>query len=383
MTVLPFPHVRIEGGPRERGLLYGRQCSERIAKGEDIYRSALGARGFEWQAIKTLAREFRPAIHAVDPDYLTEIDAIAEGSGVDVEAVIVINARSELFNGRDPKGAEAIPEEGCTSALALGRATGSGRLIHGQNWDFNAECVHSSIVLEIIRDDAPSILTFVEAGGLARSGFNDCGISVTANNLECEQDAGRSGMPLSMIRRRILSSPTLAEAIGAVTSAPRAVSNNMTIAAATGDEAINLETTPDDVFLLWPGADGLYTHANHFQSPVANTIIQDKAKQGRTPCTYYRDRRVRTYLEAADPITIDTFRTAFADSFGTPFAVCRPPVRSRSGHWSASVASVVFDAAAGEMHVRPAPYDPLTQWATHRLSTVPSVATGTTKAAAE
>ncbi len=367
MDISPFPYIRIEGPPRERGLAYGRQAAERIARGEAIYREAMGARGFDWSVVRRLAAEFRPAIATVDAEYLTEIDAIAEGAGIDVETVIVINARSEIFNGRDPKAVDAMPAEGCTSGLALGRATAAGRLLHGQNWDFNAACVHSSIVLEVVPDDGPALMTFVEAGGLARSGFNDQGISVTANNLECELDGGRTGMPLSMIRRRILTSPTFAEAIGAVTSAPRAVSNNMTLAAARGDEAINLETTPEEVFPTWPGADGLFAHSNHFQSAVATTKIRDGARTGRTPCTFYRDRRVRAYLEAADGVDTDTFRAALTDDFGTPYAVCRPPVRSRSGHLSASVASVIFDAAAGEMHVRPAPYDPRTTWAVHRL----------------
>ncbi|MGB3555827.1 MAG: C45 family peptidase [Jannaschia sp.] len=366
---MPFPHICIEGSPRDRGLSYGRQAAERIGRGMEIYRAAMGSRGFEWAEVRRLATAFRPAIAAIDPDYLTEIDAIAEGAGIEVETVIVINARSEIFNGRDPAGAAAMPAEGCTSGLAMAAATRAGRLLHGQNWDFNADCVHSSIILEVVPDDGPAMLTFVEAGGLARSGFNDRGIAVTANNLECEADAGRIGMPLSMIRRRILSSPTFAEAIGTVTSAPRAVSNNMTISAAHGDEAINLETTPDEVFPTWPGDDGLFSHSNHFQSAVANVKVRDGAKDGRTPCTFYRDRRVMRHLRAAGgEITIDTFRAALTDDFGAPYAVCRPPVRSRSGHLSSSVASVVFDAAGGELHVRPAPWDPDTTWALHRLA---------------
>ncbi len=362
----PFPLVRVEGSPRDRGLAYGRAAAERIAAGEELYREAMGQRGFDWSEVRRLAAEFRPSIEATDADCATEIDAIAEGAGIDVETVIVINARSEIFNGRTPH-AGAL-EGGCTSGLALSTATKEGRLLHAQNWDFNAACIGSSVVLHLTDEGGHSILTFVEAGGLARSGLNSSGIAITANNLESDQDEGRTGMPLSMIRRRALMAHTLAEAIGAITSAPRAVSNNMTLSHAGGDVAINLETTPDDVFVLYPGADGLFTHANHFNAPEARARLRDGALSGRTPCTLYRDKRVMHHLATDAPhITRATFERALADDFGHPFAVCRPPIRSRWGYSSATVASVIFDAAAGALYVRPAPWDDRTRWATHRL----------------
>ena len=362
----PFPLVRVEGPPRDRGLAYGRAAAERIAAGQDLYREAMGHRGFDWSEVRRLAAEFRPSIEATDADCMTEIDAIAEGAGIDVETVIVINARSEIFNGRTPR-ANGL-EGGCTSGLALSPATADGRLLHAQNWDFNAACIGSSIVLRLTDEDGHRVLTFVEAGGLARSGLNSAGIAITANNLECDQDAGRTGMPLSMIRRRALMARTFAEAIGTITSAPRAVSNNMTLSHAGGDVAINLETTPDDVFVLYPAADGLFAHANHFNAPEARVRLRDRALDGRTPCTLYRDRRVMHHLAADAPtVTRATFERALADDFGHPFAVCRPPVRSRSGHLSATVASVIFDAGAGALHVRPAPWDDQTAWTTHWL----------------
>ncbi len=375
-SIQDFPFFTIEGPPRERGISYGRQAARRIHKSEEIYVRAMERRGFQWQEVKRLAAEFAPAIARLDSRFMAEIEGIAEGAGVDLETVIVVNARSEIFNGRAPGDREAaraaqdaMPAEGCTSALALGKATRSGHLLQGQNWDFNAECVHSAIVLKVVPESGPQILTFVEAGGLARSGLNTAGIAVTANNLECEQDFDRTGMPLSMIRRRILEADTFAEAIGAVTAAERAVSNNMTVSQVHGDEAINLETTPDEVFALWPDDRGLFAHANHFQSPAAQVKVRDTSKASRTPCTLYRDRRVMAVLAArAGDLTVDDFKTALADTFATPHAVCRPPVEGRNGHVSSTVATVVFDPVAGLIHARPAPYSPDTAFTVYALN---------------
>ena len=98
--------------------------------------------------------------------------------------------------------------DGCTAALALPEATADGVLLHGQNWDWRAECAETGVVLRIRRDDGPDILTFTEAGGLARSGLNSAGIGLTANALECDRDYQRGpGVPLPFIRRKVLEAP--------------------------------------------------------------------------------------------------------------------------------------------------------------------------------
>jgi hypothetical protein len=56
------------------------------------------------------------------------------------------------------------------------------------------------VVVRILRDDGPDLLTFTEAGGLARSGFNSAGIAITANYLESDRDYRELGIPLPFIR---------------------------------------------------------------------------------------------------------------------------------------------------------------------------------------
>ena len=368
----PFPFVDVAGPPRERGLDYGRQAAARVHESEEIYVRAMERRGFRWGEVKRLAREFVPAVADLGQRYVDEMEGIAAGAGVGLETVIVVNARSEIFNGRSPDARRAadaaMPTEGCTGALALGSATREGRLIHGQNWDFNAECVHSAVVLRVRYDNGASLMTFVEAGGLARSGFNDLGIAVTANSLKSDRDFDRRGVPLSIVRRRILEARTFAEAIGAVTSVDRAIANNMMLSAAVGDEAIDLETVPGDVFPLWPDEAGLMVHANHFRSSAGLAKIVDRGLAERRPGTLYRDRRVLRHLAPrAGHLTIEDFKTAFSDSFGAPYAVCRSPSIGEEGIEASTVATVILDAANGELHARPAPYDPDTGYTVYHL----------------
>ena len=79
-------------------------------------------------------------------------------------------------------------------------ATAAGRVIHAQNWDWKAECAETAVVLRVHRDDGPDLLTFTEAGGLARSGLNAAGIAITANYLESDRDYRQTGVPLITAR---------------------------------------------------------------------------------------------------------------------------------------------------------------------------------------
>ena len=104
---------------------------------------------------------------------------------------MLMNARTEMVAAaRRQQAAKHFPD-GCTAALALPEASADGVLLHGQNWDWRAECAETGVVLRIRRDDGPDILTFTEAGGLARSGLNSAGIGLTANALECDRDYQR------------------------------------------------------------------------------------------------------------------------------------------------------------------------------------------------
>src|SRR3546814_8485152 len=161
---------------------------------------------------------------------------MAEGAGVEVEDILLINARTEILKlaGRSAAGRGAEEADGCTGAVLLPEATRDGALVHGQNWDWKIECAETGVVLKVRREDVPDYLTFTEAGGLARSGLNAAGIAITANNLECDRDYCQIGVPLALLRRKVLESEHLAAALGAVSATPKSASNNMMVSHASG-----------------------------------------------------------------------------------------------------------------------------------------------------
>jgi isopenicillin-N N-acyltransferase-like protein len=356
MTPSPFPLIELTGGPRERGVQYGQRAGERIHRSVRLYADQLQGMSLTPAAVQRLVEGFLPRIEQFDPLYIEEMQGIAEGAGLPLADIALINARTEILRlgKRDARQADAGGEpDGCTGAILMPAATSSGRLLHGQNWDWKAECADTGVVLRIRREDGPDILTFTEAGGLARCGLNSMGIAVTANYLTCDRDYRQVGIPLALLRRKVLETPHLAHALKAVYCTPKSGSNNLMVSHA-GGFAVDIECAPDESFLVQPVND-LLVHANHWQSPVALSKLRDLGI-ATSPDSMYRDVRVRQALEARrGSLTLDDLRRAFFDDFETPWAVCRPPRPTFESNLSATVAMILMDPARGHLEIAPLP----------------------------
>ncbi|RWO27412.1 C45 family peptidase [Mesorhizobium sp.] len=353
-TVAPFPLVEIEGAPKARGMAYGEQARGRIGASVALYAGQLDRFGFGRDDVARFSEIFLPRLRQWAPDLVEEMEGIASGANLDLSSIVLVNARTEILQlARREKGISDDEPDGCTGAVILPEATRNGRLIHGQNWDWKAECAETSVVLRIRRTDGPDLLTFTEAGGLARSGFNAAGIGITANYLESDRDYREIGIPLPFIRRRALEAQHFADAIKVVATTPKSGSNNMILSTAEGF-AVDFECAPDEAFAIYPD-DDMIVHANHWQSPVALSKLRETGLRD-VPDSLYRDQRVRRRLSARHgDVTIDDLKEALFDDFASPFSVCRPRIRKKGGNLSATVAMIVFEPAAGVMEIAPLP----------------------------
>ena len=356
MTPIQFPFVSVSGTPHERGLQYGRLAADRVRLSTSMYGKTLFDLGYDERARNELIAYFARQIGEFAPHYLDEMRGIAEGAGVTFDEIVMVNARTEVVakaRAEKKREADAEPGDGCTGALIMKERSATGNLIHGQNWDWRAECADTAIVLRVRNDDGPDFLTFVEAGGLARSGFNSRGISITANYLESDRDFTQLGVPLSLIRRKVLEQNHFAMAMKAVSTTPKSCSNNITLGMAEGF-GINFECTTDEAFAIYPGDDHLIVHANHWVSPVALSKLRDEGR-GRAPESPYRDWRVRKLLNEKQMLTREDMKRALFDDFGTPYSVARPPRPGSTEDLSATVAMVIMEPAARLMEVAPLP----------------------------
>jgi len=357
MAIEQFPFVSVSGAPYERGRQYGTALRDRVKASAQLYGKTLDELGYDSVRKSALIKAFATQIGTFGEHYLEEMRGIADGAGIPFDDVVMINARTEVIaqarreaENADP---EDDPDDGCTGAVILAERSATGAVIHGQNWDWRAECAETAIVLRVRRDDGPDFLTFVEAGGLARCGLNGAGVAITANYLESDRDYRQPGVPLSLIRRKVLEQQHFAMAMRAVATTPKVASNNMMLSTAEGF-AIDFECAPDEAFPIYP-ADGLIVHANHWQSPIALSKLKETGIPS-VPESYYRDWRVRKLLDQAGPkLSTDDLKAAFFDTFGSPYSVCRPPRPGSAGNLSATVSMVIMQPSKGIMEVAPLP----------------------------
>jgi isopenicillin-N N-acyltransferase-like protein len=354
MPYAPFPMIDLSGSPTERGRQHGKAAPEQIKRGIAMYSESLLKSGVEWKELERRAEAMVPTIEAFDSTYVEEMRGIAEGAGVPFAGIMLMNARTEMVSAaRRQQAAKHFPD-GCTAAFALPEATADGVLLHGQNWDWRAECAETSVVLRIRRDDGPDILTFTEAGGLARSGLNSAGIGLTANALECDRDYQRgAGVPLPFIRRKVLEAEYLALAVRTIFQTHKLGSNHMAISHC-GGEAFGFECAPDETFWVAPER-GIYVHANHWISDSGRAKVKDTGLQ-ETPDSIYRDKRVRDSLTPKrGKLTLDDFREAFFDDYQTPYSVCRPPRPNNRGAMVATSAMILMRPGEGHLEACPMP----------------------------
>jgi isopenicillin-N N-acyltransferase-like protein len=204
-------------------------------------------------------------------------------------------------------------------------------------------------VLRVKQTDKPALSLIVEAGMVGRDGFNEHGVMVCGNMLTSSSDKGKVGVPIPILRRRILNSRHYYEAIDVLTRSARGASGNYVLAHRDG-VAIDFETTPDQVYAVYPER-GLLTHSNHFQSVVAQTQGVGNSFNGDS---LYRDFRARQLLEPKiGSITVDDVKAVLRDEFGSPRAICRAPHDYPGQGSTMTIASLVFDLANEVMHVAP------------------------------
>jgi isopenicillin-N N-acyltransferase-like protein len=176
--------------------------------------------------------------------------------------------------------------------------------------------------------------------------------------LECDRDYTRGpGIPLPFIRRKVLESIFLAEAVRTIFSTPRLGSNHMAVSHAIADgraEAFGLECAPDETFWVAPER-GLYVHANHWIAGSARAKVKDTGL-AETPDSIYRDKRVREHLGPnVGRLTLDDFRQAFFDDYGSPWSVCRPPRPNNRGNLVATSAMILMRPGEGHLEACPMP----------------------------
>lgn len=349
-----FPHVRVEGGHRERGRQYGEQARDRVRRSIEAYDEVFSHyAGWRWDDVRNEAHRYVEPVERFDPRYLEEIRGIAEGAGVAFEDILGINVRTEVMFAAKARAAEAEGRrvDGCSAFAVLPEASDTGHTLIGQNWDWLLHSFDTVVVLEAKQDDGPDLVTIVEAGLLAKTGMNSSGIGLTTNALVTDRDEGAPGIPYHLVLRAMLDAENTSDAYAVAQRGFRSSSANYLVASEDG-VAVDVEAEPGDfsrLLLNFPSG-GVLLHTNHFVSPAFDG---KDVSLWVMPDSPFRLERLRSAVDAAGrKLRIEDFQTFLSDHANYPSGVCcHPDARMHELDQGATVASVLMDLDARRMWI--------------------------------
>lgn len=340
-----FPHVRVQGSARERGRQYGEQARDRVRTSAAAYRDVFGHyAGWQWDRVLQEARAFREPIASFNSAYVEEMEGIAEGANLSFDDVLAMNVRTEvMFAAKARLAKEELRAVAQCSAFAVSAdASADGHTLVGQNWDWLLHSFDTVVVLEVQQDGGPDFVTVVEAGLLAKTGFNSSGVGVATNALVTNDDLGRPGIPYHVALRGLFDSENLVDALDALQRASRSSSANYLVGA-VGGQAVDIEAAPGDfsrLFLEFP-SDGVMLHTNHFISTKFDRI---DVSLWAMPDSAFRFDRLTREVAKLEKLSVGAFQGLLADHASYPSGICcHPDVRMDLYDQGATVASVIMD----------------------------------------
>jgi isopenicillin-N N-acyltransferase-like protein len=350
MTTSPYPRIRVAGTPIERGRGYGSQARDRVQRSLAAYEVAFAHyQGWDWRRVTEEAKRFEEPIAEYDGRYLEEIAGIAEGAGADYADILALNVRTEVIFSARAAAASHLPAE-CTSFALLPSASREGETLIGQTWDWMLHAFETVVTLDVEQPEAPSFVTVVEAGLLAKTGMNSAGVGLVTNALVTAADVGEPSVPYHIVLRAILDSETIVDALRTIQRQPRASSANYMIAHSDG-LAIDVEAAPGDfskLYLLHP-ANGILLHTNHFLSPAFDGRDLSVWAMPDTP---FRLARLDALVREQGARDLQALQCVLADHAGKPFSICcHPDARANPIEQSATVVAVTMNLDRHEIWV--------------------------------
>ena len=354
MTTRRYQRFRVAGDPISRSVRYGELAREAIHRTKAGYERAFAEKGISWQQATEIARGFVDDVVAWRPDLMSEIDGIAEGSGLTSDDIFTINCRTEILWSAAVAGAsghgDSLRGECSSFALAPQVNVGRGTLV-GQNWDWLEVLSDTVVVLEVEREDGPNYVTVVEAGLLAKTTLTEAGIALAINTLVSSLDGTPGGIPFHFLIRAIADQESISGALDMLTSATRASSGNYVLGSASG-EVMNIETAPGGADNVFPTAGNTRSvlHTNHFHHDVvggvdlAPTQMQD---------SYLRLEQLEKLIAGkADHLSLDDIQQALADHTGYPSSVCcHPDSKDAPSDTWRTLAGIIMEPAARSLYL--------------------------------
>jgi isopenicillin-N N-acyltransferase like protein len=357
---IPYPYIQAQGSYRELGRAVGEGAREQIAAAVAFYEEHFRAMaGLEFAAAEAQAQQFVPYVRRYLPQYLDELEGMAEGSNQPFDKLLVPNCAEEFTcpveqtPGRPGKEG---PGSGhfCTAVAAM---TGDRHLV-GHNMDWYVVDVDKNVLFDLTTPDGTRIVTIAGVPYLPILGMNSHGVAYVGNSVYSND--GRPGVPNVFVRRWALEASSLEEAAARAAMPVRARGSNHLFGDREG-RIWDLETSAHAAVLM--DLEGHAAHTNHY---VAAAMAVYEGRHGSESPRRLADAEagLAAGLDAGDdPFAV--VESVLRRHIGRTDGVCGHPDEAKPlGEQVMTVASMICDLDAMELHACAGPpcENPYTIW---------------------
>jgi len=209
------------------------------------------------------------------PDYVDELQGVADGSGISFQDIMIANMIVEiLFLGNKSYGENkfSLPASYGCSSTAYSK---NGKTFLTHNEDLYTSFLSYMYLVKIKVTGKPEILSLSYPGNLpgVPPGMNEAGIVQCGNDIQglpVEQN-----VPMAFIFRSVLDSTSLDDAVSRAKNPNRARTMTHNIGSFEENKIVSIEAAPSKN--QSHNVDGFYVHTNHFILPDMLDIVINPA----------------------------------------------------------------------------------------------------------
>jgi len=261
----PAKILYVSGSHKEIGRQIGEACRQQVQHSIDNAHKLIDATydrlHLTWRSAQIQSAKYIPYSEERYPQYVEEMEGIAEGANVAFEDLTILNAMEGVTQ-------DALHLTKCSSMAVNQERTANGHVLVGHNEDWLPDDEPDVFLLHVSPNNEPPFLAFTYGGLLPNIGFNAYGIAQCCDSVSPIDS--RIGIPRVIVSRAVLSARTISEAIRYMLVPWRAAGYNHLMAHESG-ELFNIEVSANNFAVIY-GLEGCINHTNHYLDPKMQTL---------------------------------------------------------------------------------------------------------------
>jgi isopenicillin-N N-acyltransferase-like protein len=319
--------IEAEGSNYEIGFIIGKKLKNRL---KEIIR--IEERDYKKESGKSLSEHMKRLKQIIIiskkyfPQYVGEIEGMAEGSGIDFNYILALGCETDLAYN-------------CTSIAEISK---NGMLL-GHNEDWLLDHLNYLYICKISQRNKPDSISLSYVGHLPgfSIGLNSGRFAYTGNSLYCK-NINRNGIPLQFFSRAFLDIEKYDDVIKLASMKNRAVGGNSLMIFKS--RIFDLEMTPNGYAII----DGrkYLAHTNHV---LSKRILSNEKRHDRD--SVWRLDQANKML-ANNEVSFNLFKEILSDHKHRPNSICCHEYE-KGRYPYATLASVIINVSKGKFFVAP------------------------------